>query len=71
MLNLLINAASMNDTALLIANIMKYVLIATIVLGVIFLFILVVFIVKRMKYLNQVKKNKQERDKLLKEEALN
>jgi len=48
-------------------SIMHYVLIATIVLGCIFALIGLIFIIKRVRYSLQVKHNKKERKKLLKE----
>lgn len=51
----------------LVDSIMHYVLIATIVLGCIFALIGLIFIIKRVRYSLQVKHNKKEREKLLKE----
>ena len=47
--------------------IMHYVLIGTIVLGAIFALILTVFVVKGLRYHHQMKHNKKEKAKLLKE----
>ena len=47
--------------------IMKYVLIGTIALGGLFVLILLIFLIKRLKYNKQMKHNRRERDKMLKE----
>ena len=52
----------------LVDSVMHYVLIATIILGCIFALIGLIFIIKRIRYSLQVKHNKKEREKLLKEQ---
>ncbi|MBR1925781.1 MAG: hypothetical protein IJ837_02875 [Clostridia bacterium] len=50
-----------------ISSIMNIVLIVTIVLGCVFALIGIVFIVKRIRYSIQVRHNKKEYEKILKE----
>lgn len=57
-----------NSTMILIDNIMKYVLIGTIILGVIFLCTGLIMIAKQIKYSMQVRHNKQEIEKYKKEQ---
>ena len=54
----------------MIATIMHYVLIGTIVLGCLILLVFVVMIAKRMKYNSQMRKNKKQKEKIIKKEPL-
>ena len=47
---------------------MHYVLIGTIVLGCVFAIIFGIMIIKRLKYNSEMKKNKIQRDKLIRNE---
>ena len=58
----------LNDTLNFISNVMHYVLIGTIVLGCVFAIIFGIMIIKRLKYNSQMKKNKIQRDKLIRNE---
>ena len=60
MLNLL------DGTWELVSNIMKYVLIGTIILGCIFALIFAIMIIKKLRYTKQVSQNRKERNKLIK-----
>lgn len=60
----------LNDMFPMIANIMHYVLIATIVLGSIIALIFIIMIAKRLKYNSQMKKNKRQKEKIIKNEPL-
>ena len=60
----------LNDALGMVANIMHYILIGTIILGSIFALIVLVMIVKRLKYNKQMRENKKIREKIIKNEPL-
>ena len=60
----------LNNALSLVANIMHYILIGTIALGSIFVIIFAIMIIKRLKYNHQMKENKKQREKILKNEPL-
>ncbi len=64
MLNLLDGALST------VSNVMHWVLISTIILGCLILIVFLVLITKRIIYNRQMKENKQQRKKIIKNEPL-
>ena len=63
MLHLLDNAFG------IVANVMHYVLIGTIVLGVIIALVFLVMLAKKLHYNKQMRENKKQREKIIKNEV--
>ncbi len=60
----------LNNALGVVANVMHYILIGTIVLGSIFAIIFAIMIIKRLKYNSQMKHNKKQREKLIRNDPI-